>query len=660
MVSDGFWRDALGADPGAVGSSILLNDVPYEVIGVMPPDFVPPFVSDAQVWTLFQVDPAQQAGRRGGFSFHGILRLAPDAGLDLARAQASDLGRRLEEQYPESNVDMGFTLRSLQEDLVQSTSKGLWVVMAAVGLLLLVACVNVANLLLSRASSRTGELSIRAAVGAGRRRIVGQLLVESLILAGAGGALGIALGVFGTRGLVALAPQGTPRIESVTVDAPVLLFSALLTVLAGIAFGLAPALRAARSDLQSTLREGGRDRHGGRKGMRVRNALVAAQVAVALVVLVGAGLLVRSFQNLRTVDLGYQPRGVLTFFLNLPVSRYEDGDALRNFMAEAEPRLQALPGVQSVGTVAALPLAGFDGDASFNIEGRPLPQPGREDAAWVRQVTPGYLDAMSLRLVSGRFVERSDVSATPRVLVVNETLAQQHFPDENPIGQRLNFGDPAEPDWWEIVGVVGDIRHFGLREDRRDAVYLPFQQVPTRATFFTLKVADGRDPLAVVPEVRRVLADMDPSLAAQQVQSMAERVSTALDPDRFLALLLTLFAGVTLFLAVVGLYGVISYSVTARLREMGVRLALGAEAGRIGRLVVGHSLTLAIIGVLSGAVLAGVGAPALRSLLYGVGVSDPATFVVGSLVLLAVAVVAAAVPAWRAARVDPVTVLRSE
>lgn len=662
LVSHDFWQEWSGGDPDAIGSSIVLNDVPYEVVGVMPEGFRAPFAPNAQYFQLFQVDPAVQQERRGGFSFRSIVRLTDDTDIDQARAQADVLAERLEATYPESNTGMAFTLRPLRDDIVRTAETGLWVVMGAVGLVLLVTCVNVANLLLARASSRTAELSVRAAVGAGRRRIVGQLMSESFVLAGIGGTVGIGLGVLGTRLLVALAPAGTPRIEGVTTDGRVLLFSLGITLLAGFAFGTLPALRLARADLHSALREGGRDAHGGRSGLRVRNALVTVQVALALVVLVGAGLLLRSFGNLRSVDLGYDPDDVLSFFVNLPSARYGDGDAMRQFAAEIDPALAAIPGVVAVGSSGAFPLSGFDGDASFHVENRPLPEPGQDPAAWIRRVTPGYDDAVDLRVLSGRFIEDGDVEGGHRVIAINETFAERHFVDENPMGQRVTFGDPTDPDatWWEIVGVVGDTRHFSVRDDRREAAYLSFRQAPSASNFFAVEVAAGRDPLSVVPDVRRVLADIDPSLAPRLVQPMRTVVEGALAPDRFLAVLLTLFAVVTLTLAVVGLYGVISYSVAARLREVGVRMALGAEGGRIGRLVVGRSVLMASIGVVLGGGLAVIAAPGLRSLLYGVEVADPVTFGGTALLLVAVAGLAAAVPALRAARVDPVKVLRAD
>lgn len=659
IVSDRFWRDVMGGQPSAIGETLLLNDVPYETIGVLPAGFRPPFLPDAELWTLAQLDPVAQAQGRGGFSWRSVVRMDPALALADVRAQVDQVASRLEEEYPDANTGMGFTVNGLRADLVAPASTGLWVVMGSVVLLLLVACVNVANLLLARATARLGELSVRSALGADRRRIVSQLVVESVGLGLVGGALGALLGVVGTRALVALAPEGTPRIDAVSVDLRVLGVTLVVSALAGLFFGLVPALQVSGRDLQAQLREEGREGRGGRAGLRLRNALVAAQVALALVVLVTAGLLTRSFANLRAVDMGFEPAGALTFFVNLPQSRYPDGEAIRPAVAEIESRLAALPGVVAVGTTNSLPLAGFDGDASFNIAGRAPAPPGREPATWLRRVTPGFAEALGLRTLSGRWIEERDAADGTNVLLINETFAERHFPSENPIGRQVDFGAPGGS-LWEIVGVVADTRHFSLRDDRREAVYLPFVQVPVGSTFMVVRGQPDRDPMALAPDVRRVMADFDPALALQTVTPMSEAMAGALGPDRFLTTLLSLFGGVTLLLAVVGLYGVISVSVSARRRELGVRMALGAPGGRIGRLVVTRALVLTLAGIGVGLGLAVAGVPLLRSLLYGIGTTDPLTFTLVGGLLLVVAVGAAAVPAWRASRVDPVRALRAD
>ncbi len=656
VLSDGFWRRAFGADPDVVGRTLTLNGTSMEVAGVMPAGFRPPFVPGADVWTAPGLDPAVQAGRRGGFSWRAVARTAPGVDPAGADAELREIGARLAATYPESNTDMTFRAVSLREDLTSSARTGLLILLGAVGLVLLVACVNVANLLLARATSRSSELAVRFAMGAGGGRIVAQLLTESLLLAALGGTAGVLLAFGATDLLVSLAPAQTPRIEEVAVDGRILAFTAAVTLLAGILFGLAPALRGARPDPQDALREGGRGALGG-SGARLRELLVSGQVALALVLLVGAGLLVRSFDNLRSVDLGFDPADVTTMQVFL-TGGYETPDRV-TFVQALEERVRAIPGVESVGVTGTLPLAGFDGDASFHVEGRPLLHPSEQPAAWIRQVTPTYLPTMGIELVQGRHFTDADVEGDREVLIINETLAARWFPDENPVGKRLTFGDPTDdPFWREIVGVARDIRNFGIREESRMAAYLPWAQAPGFAVSPVIRSA--LPPDRIVPAVRRHVAELDPSLAVARVEPMRALVDRALAGERFVTLLLSLFAAVGLVLAVVGLYGVVSYSVNARVRELGVRMALGAEAGRISGMVVRWSVRLVLLGVAVGTVAALLLGRAVESYLFGVGATDPTTLVTVALVLTAAAAVAAAVPAVRAARVDPARALRNE
>lgn len=658
LLSDGFWRRALGADAGVIGTALTLNDEPYTIIGVLPADFEPPFNQNAELWSPMRQSRAENFCGRGGACLHVVGRLADDATLEGAQAEASDIARRLEQEYPEANTNVGATVRSLQDDMVADARTGLLVLMGAVGFVLLIACVNVANLLLARGTVRGAELSVRSALGAGRRRLVAQLLTESALMALVGGALGLALAYLGTDLLVSIAPAGTPRIEGVGVDGRVLGFALAATALAGILFGLVPALRNARADLQSGLRQGGRGGGGSLGGMRARGALVSGQVALALVLLVGAGLLMRSFQNLRNEDLGFRPQGVVALQLGLPSSRYPDADARRSFLDRVEARLGALPGVSGVGTTSWLPLTGFGSDVSFNIEGRPLPPNGQSQAVWFRRVTPGYAEAMGMRLVSGRWITAADDENAPRVVIINDGMARRFFPDGNALGQRINMGNPENPVWREIVGVVAEARYFSIRDDSRDALYLPHDQAPTSSVFVVLR--STRDVSALAGEIRTTVAGLDPSLAVAQIRPMESIVADALGPERFVTLLLGLFAGVALVLAVVGLYGVVSYGVSQRLREMGVRLALGAESGDIRGLVLGQSFKMVGLGLVLG-VAGGVAVTRLmENLLFGVSATDPWTYTTVALVLAGVATLASALPARRAARVDPIDVLRAQ
>lgn len=656
VLSHGFWERAFGRDASIVGSTLTLMDQPFEVVGVMPEGFRPPFLPNADLWAPV-VPPENAEQGRGGFGWRVVGRLADGASVEQANAEVAQLGARLERAYPDSNTGMTFRAVALRDDMVSDTRAGLLVLLGAVGLVLLVACVNVANLLVARASGRLQELAVRSALGAGRSRIFGQLLTESLVLAALGGAAGVALAYLGTDALVALAPEGTPRIDAVRVDARVLVFTGVATTLAGLLFGLIPALRVAKADLHVDLRDGGRSGMSA-GGARLRSGLVVAQVALAMVLMVGAGLLVRSFQNLRATDLGFDPVGVVTMQLNLPASRYPDAETIRTFTDALDERFRAIPGVEAAGLTSTVPLMGFDGDVTILVEGRPLPEPGEDDAVWFRRVTPGYLEAMRMSVVQGRWFEASDGPDDGLVVVLNETAAASLFPGESPIGRRVNVNDPMNPVWREVVGVAGDIRNFGIREGSRNAMYVPASQSAGRSYFPVLRVSG--DPAAVVSAVRAEVRALDPSLAVARVQTLDEIVMTAVAPERFVAFLLGLFATVSLVLAVVGLYGVVAFDVGARVRELGLRMALGAQGSRISTMVIGRSLALVALGIAIGLALALGAGGALDSLLFGVGRTDPLTLGGVAAVLTLAATLAAAVPAIRAARVDPAVALRAD
>jgi putative ABC transport system permease protein len=587
-----------------------------------------------------------------------VGRVAEGAKLADADAELRVLGSRLQERHPVSNVGLTFDAVPVRDDMVAGARTGLLVLLAAVGFVLLIACVNVANLLLARTAARRTELAVRSAVGAGRGRLLRQLMTEAGLLAMFGGLAGLLVAVWGTDLLVALAPPGTPRIETVAVDGRVLAVTAVVTMLAGAVFGLIPAIRAARASVRSGLREGGRGGATGVRFHRTLGGLVVAQVAVALVLLVGAGLLVRSFNNLRTHDLGFRPDNVLTMQINLPGEAYQDGDVLRNFYDELEGRLAAIPGVDQVAFTSTVPLTGFDGDVDFNIEGRPLPEPGVPQAAWIRRITPGYFETMGIPVVQGRpFTEGDDAGATP-VIIINQTFANRYFTDTNPVGQRINFGSPEDPHWREVVGVAKDIKNFGIRADSRVAAYGPYQQVPAGFIFPVLRTRIPAE--SVVPAVRRAVAELDETLAVGRVASMESLVDDAIASDRFVTSLLSLFAVVAFLLAVVGLYGVVAFSVGRRLREMGIRLALGAAASDLAGMIVGRAMALVGGGIVLGLLAAGVLSRFVEGLLFGVSALDVATFASVSVALALAGVVAASVPAVRAGRVDPVKVLNAE
>jgi predicted permease len=658
LLADGFWRRALAADPGVIGSTLTLDGEPHTILGILPQDFQPPFLTDVDVWTPLRQSATESYCPRGNACMRVVARLAEGASLADARDEASEIATQLEREHPEENAGGAMTVLSLRDDVVADARPALLVLLGAVGFVLLIACVNVANLLLARATARHSELAVRSALGAGRGRLTGQLLTESGLLALLGGAAGLALAFIGTDLLVGLAPSGTPRMEGVTLNGRVLAFALAVTVLSGLVFGVLPSLHNTRGDLNAGLRLGGRGGSRGRASTRAGGALVSGQVALALILLVGAGLLLRSFQNLRAEDLGFRPAGVLTFQLGLPPTRYPDALARREFLAGLEGRIAALPGVESVGATSWLPLAGFSTDTHFTIEGRPVPPPGQENGVWYRRITPGYPDAMGMRLVAGRWISDDDDENAPQVVVVNEGLARRFFPDGDALGKRLNLNDSSSPQWREIVGVAAEARYFGIRDGSRDALYLPYRQSPTSRIFVALR--SSREASGLAGEVRTAVTAADPLLAVADLRPMEALVASSLGPERFVTTLVGLFAGVALALAVVGLYGVVSYRVSQRLREMGVRVALGAERGDVRSLVLKQSLKLVAVGLVGGA-LGGLGLLRLMdSLLFGVSAADPWTYALVGLILTAVAAAASAIPAARAARVDPITVLKAE
>lgn len=655
VISDGFWQRAFGGDPSVIDQTILLNDQPFTVIGIMPADFrAPPFLG-TDVWIPLQLDETSAAGRGGAF-LRAVGRLTSASSLELARTQARELGARLEEENPVANNDIGYNMYPLQADLVRNASTALWVLLGAIGVVLLIACVNVANLLLARGTSRSSELAVRVAMGAGRGRVITQLVTESLIMAVIGGAIGVGLAVLGTGWLAGLAPSSTPRLDEIAVDGRVMTFAALVTMATGALFGVLPALRAAATNPSSALRSGGRS-GGSSTATRIRNGLVVGQVSMALVLLVSAGLLVRSLQNLMAVDLGFDPNGVVALQIQLPQTRYPDAATLLGFMGPLEERLAALPGVTATGSITNLPMAGLDGDNTFWVEGAPAPEAGLEPSVWLRRATPGYFEALGLQLVRGRTFSPSDDLDATRVIIVNETLERDYF-DGNAIGRRLNVNNPDNPVWREVVGVARDIKHFGIRAESRNAMYLPYAQAPNNALFTVVRTS--LEPESVIGSIRTEVAALDSDIALATVQPMTEFVDASMETDRFATTLLAGFAFVALMLAIVGLYGVVSFSVNARVREVGVRIALGAQHGGIRALVVRWALGLTVVGIGIGAVGAMAATRLLGELLFEVGSTDVPTFVVVSLLMIGAALIASLVPATRATRVDPISVLKSE
>ena len=662
VLSYARWQTRHDADPRVLGRLITLDDVSYSVIGVMPEGFYFPD-RETEIWIpLTLTTPQQRPGQRFIIAFSGLARLKD--GVSLAQAEAEGqiiVGR----QAPLAPGMAAPTLRlvGFHDEMVGDVRPALLALMAAVGFVLLIATANLANLLLARGAARQRELAVRAAIGAGRGRLIRQLVTESVALSVIGGGLGLAAAYWILGVLPSFAPAGIPGLGEAGIDATVLAFALAASVGAGVLFGTVPALQASRFDLVRALNEGAAQMGGGfrfRRGNRTRSVLVVAEVALALMLLVGAGLLVRSFVTLATGDPGFDPTNVLTVELNLPRPQYSDLTAANALFDQVLERTAGRPGVEAVGLVSSLPLTPGESLIAFRIQGQAAPTSREEmTAARPQLVSPGYLDAMGLRLVAGRFVTDQDTDSSPRVFVVNEAFASAYFPGEEVVGQRLNLGR-GEPT--EIVGVVGDVHHRGLDSRPQPELYFSYRQSLSGqgAPRASIVARTTGDPLALVPFLRQDILDLNPSLPIDNVMTMEARLSSSVAQPRFYALVLGVFAAGALALAMVGIYGVLAYTVSRRSREIGLRMALGADGGRIRNLVVRQGALLVGVGVAFGLAGALVTTRALESLLFGVTTLDLPTLIAVPVVLVTVAIVACYLPVRRATRVNPMDALRYE
>ncbi|MBX3278865.1 MAG: ABC transporter permease [Acidobacteria bacterium] len=654
VLSDRLWRRNYAADPSIIGREIQIGGEAAAVIGVMPAGFRFPSET-TEIWTPLVYTQNQEANR-GNHAFLVVARLGADATLDQADEQMKSIARRIEEQYPQQQSGRSVRIERLKEGVTGGSRQGLLMLSGAVFFVLLIACVNVANLLLARAAGRRRELAIRAALGAGRSRLVFQFLTESLVLSGFGGLLGLAIGKWGVDLLMVWAIGFLPRAGEVALDARVVVFTFIVSLLTGIAFGLAPALRVSRTDLHEDLKEGGRSGDGPRHGS-LRKALVVAEIALALVLLAGAGLLIRSFQQLQRLDTGMQAKGVLTLRLTLPESKYPAQESIVAFHRGLLERIAALPGVEAAGMINMLPLvqSGFNGDV--NVEGRPEFAPGQSPLVEYRAVSPDYFRALGVPLIAGRFFNAADQAGAAPAVIINSALARALFPDEDAVGKRMNSG---VSDWTTIVGVVGDVRQSGLTAAARPELYLPYAQAGAMVQSAGFVVRAQGDPLALAGSVRGAVRELDPAQPVYSVRTMEDVLGLAVADRRLNMLLLGLFAALAMVLAAVGIYGVMSYTVSQSTREIGIRMALGAERRDIVKLIVGQGAMLTGIGIAIGLGASMGLAQLIGSLLYGVSASDPLTYAVMVAALTCVALLACYVPARRATRVDPMIALRSE
>jgi predicted permease len=663
IISDRLWKSRFAADPAILGRKITLNAIPYTVVGVMPHGTQHPgneyqpvaYGESVDVWTpfWFQGDPAQ----RGSHYLEGIGRLKD--GVTAGQAQA-ELTAIMTQMAREHGNDARWQVLAvpLEHEIVGSSRQMLLVLLGAVGMVLLIACANAANLLLARASSRRRELAVRLALGASRSRLIRQLLTESLMIGLSGGLLGLVLAAVGVRAMVSLLPSDFPRVHDIHLSAPVVVFTLLISVGTGILFGLAPAIQASGTDPKSGLHEGGRSNTASGRQSRLRNALVVSEVTLACVLLIGAGLMLRSLLNLLHLDAGFREDHVLTAGLSLPNAEYKDKTSVTRFFTELTSDIKSMPGVEAAGAGSDLPWTGYDENTSFNIEGKQAP-PNEFFHARYHVATPNYFRALGTPLVSGRFFTDADKDGAPAVVIVNQAMAEKYWPHENVVGKRMTFEDkPAEKDWLTIVGVVGDVKDKPNSTAAAPGFWWPHLQSPFHS--MSLVVRSNGDPQALADAVRNEVHRLNPGLAVAHVEWMDQIVQESVATPRFAFILIGLFGALAILLAAIGTYGVIAYAVSQRTQEFGLRLALGAQRFDLLRLVLAQGARLVLPGTVLGVLLALSLGRVMRNLIYGVSPTDPLIFASVGLLVLAVAFMASYLPARRAAQADPMVALRAE
>jgi putative ABC transport system permease protein len=657
VLSHSMWQSRFGADVNVSGRTIQLNGATYTIIGVMPAGFSYP--DRAELWRPLPIDPAKLDP--GPHYLNVVGRLKPGVALAQAQADMSTIAARLSQQYKEKNAGHGVKLERLTGVVVGDIGLALYVLFGAVGFVLLIACANIANLMLARVGTRQKEIAVRTALGASRLRIVRQLLIESIMLAIGGGVIGLLLAIWAVSWVVSLGADTIPRVHEISVDPGVAGFTLLVSVVTGLLFGLAPALQVSRPDLTDALKESGRSTAGLRRN-RLRSVLVVSEVALSLVLLVGAGLMIRSFAKLNEVDPGFNPAKVLTLGVALLSTRYPKDEQVAQAYSQILERAAAVPGVVSAGAISDLPLTGSNISDSFTIEGRPPIAKEAEPSTEYHIVTPRYFESMGIPLLSGRDVARTDTRQSPNVVVINDVFARRHFAGENPLGHRLRL-QGQERDPLLIIGVVGNSRQLGLDKQPTAELYVPLLQDPLSTNYqraMTIVARTKSDPGAIAGSLRAALTSVDKSLPVYALKPMTEYLHDSLARRRFSLILLTVFSCVALVLAAVGIYGVISYGVTQRTHEMGIRMALGAQSRDVLKLIVRQAMVLVLAGVGIGLLGSLALTRLMKGLLFSVSVTDPMTLVVISFLMTFIALLACLIPARRATRVDPLVALRYE
>ncbi|SPE40917.1 conserved membrane hypothetical protein [Candidatus Sulfopaludibacter sp. SbA3] len=667
ILSDHLWRAQFAAAPDILGRKVMLDSKPYTVVGVMPPGLDHPgntynsvaYGDTVDAWRPFQFQG--NPNNRGAHYVEGIGRLRPGVAVGQAAAELNTIMADLARQHPS---DQGWTILMvpLYQEIVGPVYRLLLLLLGAVGLVLLIACVNTANLLLARATARQREIAVRSALGAGRWRLVRQMLAESLLFSVLGGGVGALLAAAGVRALVTLLPAAFPRVATIHVNAPVFAFTALIALATGLFFGLVPALQASRTDLQKGLREGGRSGTASGRQTRLRGILVVGEVSLACVLLVGAGVMLRSFMNLLHTSAGFQPEHVLTADLSLPGKNYKNTDDIARFYQRLILRLSSVPGVVATGVGTDLPWTGYDENlGGFTIEGK-KPLPNEEFHARFHCASPDYFRAAGIPLVSGRYVTGRDTKDAPKALIVNQALARRYWPNEDAVGKRIDFFDdkPKESDWFTVVGVVGDVKDKPESSQAEPAFWWPLAQQPFGFGNMSVVLRSSADTLRLASQLRLAVRELDPSLAVAHVRLLDQIAAESFSTPRISLYLVALFAALALSLAAIGIYGVISYSVSQRMHEFGMRMALGASPWDVMRLVISQGVLLAILGVVLGLGTAMALAGLLDSMLYGVSVTDPLTLTCVGAMAVATSLLACYPSARRATSADPITALRAE
>ena len=657
IVSHGLWQRRFGSDPELVGKTLTLNGNPVAVVGIMPPgfDLEFPITRPVDMWMPMRI-AASNTDRQSHY-LYVVGRLRQGVQLDQAQAEMNVLVGQLQQQYPKTNSGRGANVVALHQQLVGNVQPYLRLLFAAVGFVLLIACANVASLLLARVNDRHKEIAIRMAIGASRWRVIRQLLTESIVLSSLGGLSGLFLAYWGTDLLVALTPPEVPRLGEVGLRIPVFAWTLGISIITGVLFGLAPAIGASKPDLTESLKEGGRSIAGSGRG-RLRNLLVVSEIALALMLLIGAGLMIRSFARLQRVSPGFDSNHLLTMNISLPLQKYRENQQINSFFDRLLEGVRSVPGVESVGGIDPLPLGGSDGTTGFVVEGAPPRAVGDRPEVGQRTITSDYFITMRIPVLKGRAFAGTDLEKAPRVVIINHALANRFWPNEEAIGKRLGFRAKEPQVWHEVIGIVGNVKHRRLDADPKPELYFPYSQYP--GSFMTLVARTTSEPAHATSAIRNQVLALDPDQPVFDIKTMDERLSRSIAVSRFIMLMLGLFATLSTLLAGVGIYGLVAYTVSQRTHEIGIRMALGADAADVVKLTLGSGLKLVVTGVGAGVAGAFAVTRLMQSLLFEVSPTDSLTFVVISLILAVVALAACFVPARRATKVDPMVALRYE